>query len=156
MRCLPPEVAVDFVLDVLLREGTAWVREAGESMAPLVRAGDLLRLVPVDPGRVRAGDLIAFRQGEALVVHRVLRRTRARVLTKGDALARADAPVAAPDVLARVVAVRTPAGRSIDFTRPGWRLVGRLLARCSELHARAGPLRRALRVPFRLAARLAR
>jgi len=149
-------LAADFVPEVLEREGDAWVTTASSSMAPLVREGDALRLVPLERGRVGAGDLVAFRQDGVLVVHRVLARTPAGLVTKGDALPDADAPVPWPAVVAGVAALRTPAGRVLDLQRRPWPALGRLLA---ALGRRRAPNRLAwiaLRAPFHLAARLTR
>ena len=149
-------LAVAFVPDVLAREGAAWVRAASSSMAPLVREGDALRLVPLDRGRVGPGDLVAFVEGSVLVVHRVLARTPAGVVTKGDALAEPDGLVEWTRVVARVAAIRTPAGRTLDFDRAPWRRLARLLAALARRRAPNRLAWIALRAPFHVAARLCR
>src|SRR3972149_5200446 len=80
-------------------------------MAPLVRPGAALAPPPVPPAPPRAAALVGYRRADRLVVHRVLARRRAFVVTKGDALGDPDPPVAWEDVVGRVVALRTPAGR---------------------------------------------
>src|SRR5687767_15857078 len=103
MRLASADVAAPFVLDVLARDGSAWVRELSESMAPLVRAGDRLRLAPIDRARLRRGDLVAFRRGGLLVVHRVLEHHAGGVVTKGDALALRDEGIPWEALVGRVV-----------------------------------------------------
>lgn len=50
------------------------VRVAGESMAPTYRSSDLLLTRPVGPAgqRVRRGDVVVFRHGEARMIKRVV------------------------------------------------------------------------------------
>ena len=150
------ELVTDFVQDVLAREGAAWVSAASSSMAPLIQSGDELCLAPPQAGRVRAGAVIAFRRGGELVVHRVVRRGPAGVVTRGDALPAADAPVPWSDVVARVAAIRTPRGRLLDLDRRPWPLIGRGLAAVARLGAPNRLAWIARRAPFHLAALVSR
>ncbi len=149
-------LAADFVPDVLAREGEVWVSAASSSMAPLVRAGDTLRLVAADAGRLQPGALVAFRRDGALVVHRVLSQTPDGLVTKGDALPDADPPTPWPAVVARVAAVRTPAGRCLDLDRWPWPLIGRALAAVARLGAPNRLAWIARRAPFHLVALVSR
>jgi signal peptidase I len=133
MRLASADVAAPFVVDVLARDGSAWVRASTDSMTPLLRAGDRLRLVSVDPTRIRPGDLVAYRRGAHLIVHRVLLADAAGLVTKGDALPGRDAPVGWEAVVGRVVALTDTGHRAHDLTGVGWRLVGRATARLSRL-----------------------
>jgi hypothetical protein len=150
------ELAADFVPDVLAREGDVWVSAASSSMAPLVCAGDALRLVAAEAGRLQPGALVAFRRAGALVVHRLLSQTPDGLVTKGDALPDADPRVPWPAVVARVATVRTPAGRRLDLDRWPWPAVGRLLAALARRRAPNRLAWIARRAPFHLAARLLR
>lgn len=84
----------------------------GPSMAPLVKSGDYVTVVPANGEDVCLGDLVLFRQyGECMVLHRVLwvfrdsgGRTK-RLITKGDAVDTPDPPVSAADILGRVVLI---------------------------------------------------
>lgn len=159
------DLAVPLALDVLARGETLWVREASPSMVPLVRPGDELRLVPLDRARVVRGALVAYRRGDALVVHRVLRAGARGVVAKGDALASADPLVPWDRVTARVVALRRPDGRVVDLEAFPWPLVNRLLGWVAVIGGRLSPetggrarlplarrvLWKAFRVPFYLA-----
>lgn len=159
------DVATPFVVELLARHGAVWVREASWSMSPLIREGDEVRLVPLEPQRITQGALIAYRQGEGLVLHRVLASSEAGVITKGDALASPDPLVGWQDVVARAAGLRRAGMRSADLDTFPWPLVNRLLG---ALSAMAGRLRveedtrgmrplvphlawKALRVPFHLA-----
>ena len=144
--------AAPFVSDVLAREGTLWVRAASTSMAPLIRAGDALRLVPLDHAGARAGMVVAFRRGDELVVHRVLRCASAGPVTKGDALPEPEAPLAPRDLVGRVVAVRTPRGRTRRLDGPVSARVERWLAALAARAPRHPMAWKAHRLPFHLLA----
>lgn len=120
---MPPakaELAIEFLPDVLAHDGVVWVSAISSSMAPLVRAGDELRLAPVGGQRLKAGAIVAYARGAQLVVHRVVRAGAGGIVARGDALSEADAPVAGSQVIGRVRAIRTPAGRTLDLARPPW------------------------------------
>jgi signal peptidase I len=150
------EIAADFVPEVLAREGGVWVSVKSSSMAPLVHEGDALRLVSFVPERVREGALVAFRRDGVLVVHRVLADGPGGLVTKGDALLDADAPVQWAAVVARVAAIRTRGGRVLDLERRPWPVVGRMLAAFARRRAAGRVAWLALRAPFHLAAFLGR
>jgi|SRR5687767_4033473 len=159
MRLASPEIAAPFVLDVLARDGAAWVHESSDSMAPLVRAGDRLWLSRTVLGAVRPGDLVAYRRDGQLVVHRVLSRDGSRLITKGDGLSHRDAPVPPGDVVARVTVLQTAPDRRIEFDGVAWRMLGRALAlasRLSEWTSGSGLAWKLTRVPAHLAAWWAR
>src|SRR3989442_6950304 len=142
------EASVDFVQVLLAREVGAWVRAAWSSMSPLICPGDQLRLGALEGGRVRAGTIVAFRRAGALIVHRVLGDTPAGLVTKGDALVDADEPISTRELLARVTAIRSPGGRSIDLDRRPWPWIGGMLAAVPGMGgANPGP-RKELRVPL--------
>ena len=157
-----------FTLDVLRREGALWVREASPSMLPLIRPGDELWLVPVSPRGIVRGMLVAYERDAQLVVHRVLASDGTGLVAKGDALVLPDPVVPWDRVVARVVALRRPGGRVVDFEAFPWPLLNRLLGgiasvvcRLSLRAPRDAPLLprlgwKALRLPFYLARLLIR
>jgi hypothetical protein len=160
------DIAAPFVLEMLARDGHAWVRESSDSMAPLVRRGDRLCLAPEDRARVRPGALVAYLLGARLVVHRVLARHAVGVVTKGDALPERDGVVPWEAVLGRVVTLADARGRTLhDLSSLPWSLSAGALALCSRLgeavgRARPGAARRAAwmltRLPAHLLARMLR
>jgi hypothetical protein len=165
MQPASAEMTPPFVADALAREGTVWVRERTDSMAPLVRAGDRLQLAVADRRHIHPGTLVAFRSGAVLVVHRVLACGAAGIVTKGDAIAHRDLPVAWDAVVARVIAVaHRDCVRALD--QFPWPALGRALAVLSRLAGAVAPSppappwwRRAAwrlaRLPFHLVARIA-
>jgi hypothetical protein len=156
MASVPAEVVADFVADMLRREGAVWVREASSSMWPLIQPGDELRLVPVDGPAARPGMIVAYRADRAIVVHRLLSHGSGFIVTKGDALAEPDAPVACDRILGRVAALRMCAGGVVDLESGPRALVLRALGQLARLRAPNRLVSILLRVPFYLAARAVR
>jgi len=71
-------------------------------MMPFLRQGDT---VSISPGQgCQIGDTVLYRAGEALVLHRVVIKKDGRIISKGDALGRLDAPVTPEQILGRAVA----------------------------------------------------
>jgi hypothetical protein len=90
-------------------------------MLPLLRPGDT---VSIQPGKdCRVGDIILWRKGQALVLHRVVTRRNGRIITKGDSLSYLDAPVWPAQTLGRAV-VRERHGRIKGLDHPGRRFLG--------------------------------
>lgn len=155
----PREVLLPLVEEVLGRGEEVWVRVASPSMAPLIRPGEELRLAPLGTRPLVGGALIAYREGERLVIHRVLALQAGGVTAKGDALASPDPPVSRDRIVARVVAFRRPGGRVVELGRFPWPLVERLLGRLAALACRLPPGGtpgsrlgwKTLRAPFHLA-----
>ncbi len=146
----------------------AWVREAGRpfflpvagtSMTPLLRPGDRVRVAPVGPEILRAGDVAVFRAVTGTVVHRLIGREKGapfRFLQKGDSTA--DWSWVLPgDVLGRVDRVECAGGAAFPLAEcPPWRaragcLAWRLYISVGGRRGRPGPLgRRAAAVLNRL------
>ena len=55
---------------------------AGKSMEPTLRSGDL---IVVRPGAYRVGEIVAYRSGGGLVVHRIVSVANGRLVMRGDA-----------------------------------------------------------------------
>ncbi len=90
------------------REGI--VRVLGESMRPMLPPESLLR-VDFAPADLRRGDLLLFRHGQFLAVHRLLFRSsdsggRPCLRTRGDNVLALDPPVSPESVVGRVTAMR--------------------------------------------------
>ena len=62
------------------------LRHTGRSMAPVLRDGDLLQVVPAAFDEIVLGDVVAVARPESgtVVVHRVVRRDDAGLTTRGD------------------------------------------------------------------------
>jgi signal peptidase len=98
-------------------------RAAGLSMYPEIRDGELITVAPVAARQISRGDILLCRMPTRLLAHRVVAVADgcAPVLQlRGDAKASCDAPIAAADVIGRVVAVHRD-GRAVRLSgRAAW------------------------------------
>ncbi|MEP7261505.1 MAG: S24/S26 family peptidase [Usitatibacter sp.] len=110
----------------------------GTSMLPAVRPRDVLMIRACASDAVCIGDIVAYARDGRLFVHRVVGRAGVAFIAQGDALPFADPPVAARELLGRVVKV-VRRGRAF---RPALQppLVARLAASLFRRSARAGRL----------------
>jgi signal peptidase I len=113
----------------------------GSSMFPSIRHGNIIRVARVEIAGLRPGDVIAFRRGESMVVHRLVRKDsaggRTTLMTRGDSWPRGDMePVAPEQVLGRVTAVEWQPGRLLGVEAGLGRAVWALTAKISPLMAR--------------------
>jgi len=102
-----------------------WIPLQGNSMAPALMDGDLLRLEPV-AGRVNTGDVVVLRLARGWAVHRVISRRHTPLVTRGDACVSTDRPGPLKLVLFRVTRVRR-GGKLLPVppSHPSWRLLWR-------------------------------
>jgi signal peptidase I len=151
----PPELVPDDVrlraemlADVLRSGGTVTLRVFGGSMWPWLRSGDAISVRRDDAARIHLGEVVLFLREGRLFAHRVIRKLardgRAVLITKGDALPRADAPLADAELLGRVFRVRR-AGREFALDSPQRRALGRAAAWVTHSSRFWYPLARALR-----------
>lgn len=115
------------------RQQPAWLPMRGYSMLPILRPGDQLR-VTMPQATYRRGQIVVIRQGERLVVHRVVARRRVAGvwcwITQGDNSHEADAAVMAEQIEGRVSALRR-GDRLYGLETPAWQLGSWLVALCT-------------------------
>ena len=85
------------------------------SMEPAFSKGDLLFLKATD--ELAVGDIIVFKSGNVLVVHRIVAIDGDSITTKGDANNAADTPVSREDVKGKVTAVIPSVGVAVEAIR---------------------------------------
>jgi signal peptidase len=123
----------NLIVDCLSAGRPVRFRARGSSMHPTIRSGDSLLVAPVEPDRVRTGDIILYAATPSrLLAHRVIEivrhacpgpegadaaGTEAAFLMKGDGCPHPDPPVASDRVLGKVAAVERN-GRRINPYRP--------------------------------------
>ncbi|MFC1958956.1 signal peptidase I [Chloroflexota bacterium] len=94
--------AVPLGLKYFLKADEPMMTVLSESMWPILTRGDLIFVKGIDPEDVKLGDVIIFRHGDGVAVHRVVRITKDRLTTKGDANNVEDAPITFDDVVGRL------------------------------------------------------
>jgi len=116
--------------DVLGRGKTLRFKAKGGSMSPFIRNGDIVKVVPFE-GNINLGDVVFYRSsyGNA-IIHRVIRKDKKRLITKGDSVASSDQPVLSKQVMGRVVSIEKN-GWNIRLDRPMGRLLNVFLATIS-------------------------
>jgi hypothetical protein len=102
-------------------------------MAPFLVAGQRIRVQPCNITDLQRGDLVAFDASHRIVLHRVLSidLTSGRFVEKGDN-ARQATQVDAAHLLGRAVKIVAP--EVVDLTTRRYRLAGRVLGFCSQVH----------------------
>ena len=99
------------------------------SMSPLIEAGDVVRIIPVEPSGIHTGDIVAFREGPRIVVHRIVGKIRSNRQVTGfhqrsDTSGLAGV-IASQDVIGRVVTI-TKEGREIYLDTARCRISSRI------------------------------
>ncbi|HZS41919.1 MAG TPA: hypothetical protein VFF06_34050 [Polyangia bacterium] len=97
-------VRAELAAEALSAGLTVELPAGGVSMLPLLRAGDVLTIVPTRRESLRTGDVAFVPRGAGWVAHRVI--STAPLETRGDSCAASDGPIAPGAVLGRVVAFR--------------------------------------------------
>lgn len=138
----------ELLAEQLRSGGAVSLRVFGGSMWPWLRSGDTLHVRREDAARIHAGDIVLFLRHGRLYAHRVIRKTwrdsRAVLVTKGDALPRADSPLTPGELLGRVLRVRR-AAHEFTLDSPGRRALGRAAALLTHSSRLWYPLARALK-----------
>jgi len=90
--------------EVLRSSGRLRLQVTGCSMLPTICPGDVLVVDRARAEEVSEGDIVMFGRDRRLVVHRVVKggSEDSRIITRGDAMPRPDAPFASSDLQGRV------------------------------------------------------
>jgi len=101
---------------VLAAGHAARFRAEGDSMYPAIRGGDFVQVVPCSVTELRRGQVILARTARGLTAHRIVRITKAGIITRGDNCLRSDPPVDGESVIGKVVEVEqiTRDSRTLD------------------------------------------
>jgi hypothetical protein len=160
------------ILERLLKsEGPVRISASGISMYPFIRKSDVIFLTPCF--RVNSGETggVSWNQGEQEIrigdivfskndlnqwlIHRVIKKSAGKIITKGDSLSGLDHPVTRGQVWGKVICLeRASSGRRYRLEEPGW---GRLAFFIAVLSRMEGFILSSLRVaaPGLLAGRFA-
>ena len=125
------QIALDMAAD-LPSSGPVRLKMISDSMAPMLRPGDIIVMFPLVAGiTLQRGDMIVFQpknalSGELPLTHRLIGSHAAGWVTKGDNRLFPDAPINKGDVLGKVIAYqRGP--HQVDLSTPSWILVNGML-----------------------------
>jgi len=132
-----PDLLAPLLCDLGAEGRSAEFPVRGNSMRPMLKDGDRVRLVPATPAELRVGEVVVLTQPTGPVIHRVVgwwpSRRGWRILTKGDGAHRLDPPLRAQSAVGRVVArVRGGRVRRLDGASMRMRGRGRALASLIE------------------------
>jgi signal peptidase I len=125
-----PAQLVELAASLIRSTGRLRLGVQGSSMLPAIRPRDVLFVRACPAERARVGDIVVFVREGRLFSHRVVARQGTRLVTRGDAVPTADAPVQAHELLGRVKRVvrgsrvlrpaRRPSLASGLFLRSPW------------------------------------
>ena len=121
--------------------GAVCLRALGGSMEPAIQPRDILVVAACGVDDLQPLDVVLFAREGRLVAHRLLevgvRAGQRLLITRGDAIWNADAPVDADDLLGRVVAVgRRGVFRAPARCTPLARARGLVVSECAALRVR--------------------
>ena len=111
------------------RGKTLSFRIISNSMSPLIEVGDVVRVSRAEASRVRIGDVVAFQDGQKVVVHRIIGRSWSkqqlifRHRGDGGAVSR---KIPAKNLIGRVSAVKKR-GIEISLDAPRYVIGGRVM-----------------------------
>jgi len=116
-----PDLVALLACDLLAAGASPEVPVRGNSMRPMLRDGDRVRLAPLTRAGAQLGDVVLRVGPSGPIIHRVVgwwpSRDGWRLLTKGDGARRLDPPLPPGNVVVRVVArVRGNSVRRFDGT----------------------------------------
>jgi len=125
--------------DVLRRTGCVRLTAFGYSMLPSVWPGDQLTIESRAFENVQSEDVVVYARSGRLFIHRALQVEANRIVTRGDAMPTADAPVQPEELMGIVTAIRQADGsnRPVPVSSRWRRLIGLALAYSGKLRSLA-------------------
>ena len=112
--------------EFLNQQGSLTYRNAGTSMLPLLKEGrDLFTVTRKESGRCRKGDVVLYRRGRQLVLHRIVEVRDRDYVILGDNCVRRETGITDDDILG-VMTGFVRRGREHRVDEPGYRLYARL------------------------------
>ena len=125
------ELTSDLWEEVLDKGYSFRFKAFGVSMLPLIRAGDILTIKPVEYVDLSIGDIILYENNSKPFVHRIIKIRRLEnsfiFITKGDFLRRTDQSIKSPQILGKLAYLERN-GNRIHFNTLFMRIVGYIIA----------------------------
>jgi signal peptidase I len=95
----------ELVAEVAQTQGEVQLQVLGGSMLPSIWPGDRLIVQRRNPNQIQPGKIVLYKREGGLVAHRVVARDGESLLTRGDSVSKADAPVQAEEIVGEIVAI---------------------------------------------------
>jgi hypothetical protein len=99
------EAKSELAIEALRASGCLRLKVRGNSMLPSLWPGDLASIEAKAFSDIQTGDIILYCRGTRFFIHRVRGKNNA-LTARGDCMPQADPPVAASELLGKVVSVR--------------------------------------------------
>lgn len=107
----------------------------GDSMRPLLRAGDGVIVQPIDPYALRPGNVIVAQRGGEWITHRLVAVDQRGWHMHGDNTRCGDEAASAAEIVGRVIAIERGA-QTIDLQQPRWHAIDRRINRVQRVQLR--------------------
>ena len=111
-------------------------RVSGRSMCPLIEPGNKV-IIRHSRAGIKPGMLIAFRQNNRIIVHRVLRKYSGQdetvYLSRGDHNRHLDPRIRESEIVGKVISIERNDKRIFNVANPYWRAVGKLVVQSVNL-----------------------
>ena len=149
--------------------GSLRLTVTSDSMRPLLRAGDVVVVQPIEPRALQPGAVIVVQRGGEWITHRLVAIDEHGWHTHGDNTRYADEAASADEIVGRVIAIER-GDQTIDLQPAHWRAIDQRINRVQRLQlqlfsalrkqggTRSNSITRALAAlinwPFQLAVRL--
>jgi signal peptidase I len=104
-------------------------RIVSDSMSPIIKIGNVVTVNHVDPANIRLGDIVAFRDNQHVVVHRVIGRYRSDKqpgFYHGGDYSSTSGRAPFNDIIGRVTAIQK-GRREIRLDTPGQIMINRVM-----------------------------
>jgi len=121
--------------EVWRTDGTAGMLRltvTGDSMRPLLRAGDGVIVQPIDPYALRPGNVVVAQRGGEWITHRLVAVDKRGWHMHGDNTRYGDEAASATEIVGRVIAIERGA-HTIDLQQPRWHAIGRRINRVQRV-----------------------
>ena len=97
-----------------IKRGVVAIQIAGDSMQPTFYAGAYAYIDTTIPFKnVKIGDIIAYKVGQDINIHRLISISDGYITTQGDNNAKADEPVQISAYYGKLIEIKTPDGRTL-------------------------------------------
>lgn len=135
----PNSLPAELLVDTVRQKGQLTALVTSDSMAPLIRNGDLIVIVNANSDDLAPGEIVVISAANELIVHRYWKSKRIAgelfLLTKGDRLADFD-PLLPKSSLVGLVHERIRKRSAVNFSKTPGRQISKILFRFLGIEAK--------------------